>query len=92
MYPSYLPLTTHSYRIRSFVVVQEWPRIDGVRSLMAYSKLTDKLMLGTVSVIRVLAYVAMVMLTYPSAKRIERPAIASFLCSEIRYPLKLSVV
>ena len=26
-----------SYRIRSFVVAQECPRIDGVRRLMAYS-------------------------------------------------------
>ena len=40
VYPSYLPLATryvNSYRIRSFVLAQECPRIDGVRRLMASS-------------------------------------------------------
>ena len=33
----WLHTDVNSYRIRSFVVAQECPRIDGVRRLMAYS-------------------------------------------------------
>ena len=35
----WLHTDVNSYRIRSIVVAQECPRIDGVRRLMAYSKL-----------------------------------------------------
>ena len=33
----WLHTDVNSYRIRSFVLAQECPRIDGVRRLMAYS-------------------------------------------------------